>query len=143
MKTWLYQLDAKKWSPNLFRCAIWEGRQWQWNRKRSRPADAVPDPGDALLFFYTMGTKEPGIYGWGIIDRCEDFGDDKMLNFTPTAPTNHLKVDPWWDTECERIVTEIRPMPNAGTLLEVPENLVPQIRRGIKRWVYHAGGEAI
>jgi hypothetical protein len=140
MKMWLYQLSGEKWAPNLFRCAIWEGRHWQWNRNEIRPTNGIPVPGDVLLFFYTMGTKEPGVYGWGIIDRCEDFGDKKMLNFTPTAPTNHLKVDPWWDSECKGIVTEIREQgANFATLFEIPETLVPQIRQGIKRWVYHAG----
>ena len=144
MKTWLYQLNSDKWATNLFRCAIWEGRQWQWNQNEIRPTTGIPAPGDVLLFFYTKGSDEPGIYGWGIIDRCEKFDNKTMLNYTPTAPTNHLKVDPWWDDECEGITTEIRANQAAfATVFEIPETLVPKIRRGIKRWLYHAGGEAV
>lgn len=143
MKTWLYQLNSKLWATNLFRCAIWQGRQWQWNRKKARPNNAIPDPGDVLVFFYTQESDEPGIYGWGIIDRCEAFGDETMLNFTPTAPTNHLKVDPWWDNECKRIVDEIRANQAAfATVFEIPDALVPQIRLGIKRWLYRADDAA-
>ncbi len=143
MKTWLYQLNGDKWSPNLFRCAIWEGRQWQWNQNEIRPTTGIPTPGDVLLFFYTMGTRDTdgtkasGIYGWGVIDRCEKFDNETMLNFTATAPTNQLKVDPWWDDECEGITTEIRAnQAMFATVFEIPEKLIPQIRRGIKRWVY-------
>jgi len=62
--------------------------------------------------------------------------------FTPTAPTNHLKLDPWWDDECRSVTNEVRGvMKNGKTLFLVPKTHVPQINRGIKRWLYQAGSE--
>jgi len=66
MSMWLYQMNERFWASKLFRRTIWEGRHWKWNRGEIKPANAVPEPGDTLVFSYAKtNCDEPGIYGWG------------------------------------------------------------------------------
>lgn len=149
MRMWLYQLNQTKWPPELFRRDIWEGEPWHFRCGQIR-GEAAPKLGDVVVFFYAQtGGSDPGIYGWAVIDRIEkverdgDGGRDleDRLYFIPSAPTNHLKMDPWWNGEAKGITDEIRgglttaSLFQAGELTDVPENTVRRIRAGIKKWL--------
>ena len=82
----------------------------------------------------------------GVVDRIEkvrrdgDAGPDleDRLYFIPSAPTNHLKMDPWWDGdkgEVKKMTDEIRGGMPAATLFLIPEAEIRQNRDGIKRWL--------
>ena len=34
--------------------------------------------------------------------------DSKTLYFRPVAPTNHLKMHPWWNDEAQDLAKEVR-----------------------------------
>lgn len=133
MSTWLYQLSQKHWPPEVFRYEIREGHRWGWDYGK-KVGDSSPALGDTVVFFYSPSNgKNPGIYGWAVIERCDE--DRSMIYFIPTHPSDHLKMDPWWDDEAKEIVDAIRgkmPRPN---LFQVPEELVARIRVGVKRWL--------
>lgn len=141
MSTWLYQLNETKWSRQIFRGDIWENRQWHWEVGAIREAlGQRPQSGDVIIFFYAeTRCEEPGIYGWAVVDRFDDYSEKekKRLYFVPAAPTNHLKLDPWWDDDAKTITKEIRGEVPLATLFLVGQEHVQQIRRGIKRWLHH------
>jgi hypothetical protein len=132
MTMWLYQLSEKEWSTRLFLAEIWENQHWHWSFNTKR-GEGEPQRGDTVLFFYApKDCDAPGIYGWGVIDRWEPH----TIYFTPTAPTNHLKMDPWWDDkEVKEIVDEIRENMPRATLFRIQDEIVPKIRKGIKKWL--------
>ena len=108
MATWLYQLSANVWSPERFRLEIWEGERWHWPVGGKSSGGTWPQPGDSVVFFYapTHGT-DPGFYGWAaVLEWYED--SSSPLYFRPTAPSDRLKMDPWWDDEAKELALEIR-----------------------------------
>lgn len=157
MRMWLYQLNQTTWPPELFRRDIWEGQLWHFRCGEIRRANGAsrqetPKLGDIVVFFYFKkpgrDPGEPGIYGWGVIDRIEkNDGDhaghdhEDRLYFIPSTPTNHLKMDPWWDEkggEVQQIIDAIRrDMPQATLFDSASANgeVVQRIRKGIKRWL--------
>jgi hypothetical protein len=129
-------MAPKQWPPNSFRKEIWENQRSDWPHRRIK-GNKTPEPGDVVVFFYApTGGTDPGVYGWAVVERCT-----KKLYFIPTAPTNHLKMDPWWDDNVKHIVKEIRGPARVGTLfqvdpkLQVTPNLDRKIRHGIKKWL--------
>jgi hypothetical protein len=144
---WLYQLNQEKWPPGLFRRDIWEGVPWHFKcgliRKPSEGEGSLT-LGDVVVFFYTEAKgQEPGIYGWAVVDRIDKVdggGLEDRLHFIPSAPTNHLKMDPWWDKQVEEITGRIRKPLYTATLfefgvLEVTQGTPKEIRDGIKKWL--------
>jgi hypothetical protein len=133
MGMWVYQLSERYYRPGLFRTEIWENQRWHWQfGRKTGKANTSPVAGDTVVFFYApTGCKEPGFYGWGVIDRC----DSDVIYFTPTTPTNHLKMDPWNNDEATLVIGEIRHSTNQATLFPVPAKTIPKIRRGIKKWL--------
>ena len=133
MSTWLYQLNPKSWTPEVFRFEIWEGKHWHWGYGSKRSAD-VPGIGDTIVFFYApSGGDDPGSYGWAVLERCDV--DNKILYFLPVAPTNRLKMDPWWDDQVQEIVDRIRGAVPRATLFPVDLDEAKVIRAGIRRWL--------
>lgn len=137
MSTWLYQLNPAQWSPETFRFEIWEGKHWNWNYGTKRGSEA-PAAGDTVIFFYapTRG-DDPGIYGWAVIERFDEANNG--LYFIPVAPTDRLKMDPWWGENAKRIVDAIRGRMKQGTLFQVGSDEVMSIRKGIRMWLSCAG----
>jgi hypothetical protein len=135
MSMWMFQLSQKYWSPQNFRCDIWEGRSWHWGHQKIQSSNHIqPQPGDVMFFFFSKDKcDEPGIYGWAVVDRLQN----ETIYFTPTAPTNHLKIDPWWNTKDvqEKIIDVIRRKQPQATVFEVPDEIVPLVKRGMKRWL--------
>ena len=101
-----------------------------------------------MVFFYCKtGGSDCGIFGWGVIDRIEkyqaneDVRDSELEDrfyFTPSAPTNYLKMDPWKDSEMENATDTIRGKITTATMFfipETPEDLIRKIQKGINTWL--------
>lgn len=138
MSMWLYQLSQNSpWPPERFRLEIWEGRPWHWNHG-NKIGDGEPDAGDTLVLFYSKsGGAGFGFYGWAVIEKYDGKSepDYPTLYFTPTAPTDHLKMDPWNTAEAQKLVDAIRGRVPLATLFLVPEKFEPEVRRGIRLWL--------
>src|SRR5687767_15512833 len=102
MSSWLYQISATEWNPERFRVEIWENERWSWTVGRAVSAQESPAPGDGIVFFYVpTGTKDPGFYAWAVV--LEWYEETKRIYFRPVAPSNQLKMHPWWNTEARRL----------------------------------------
>lgn len=133
MSTWLYQLNQKDWPPATFRYEIWENERWHWTYGEKRGDDPIR-VGDVVVFFYAPASgNAPGIYAWAVVERWDE--QSKTIYFIPTAPTNHLKMDPWWDGNAQSVVDEIRGNMKQATLFFVTDNAACKVRQGIKRWL--------
>ena len=132
MSTWLYQLNAQDWSPETFRYEIWEGKPWRWGYGTKRGA-AELEAGDTLIFFYApTKCSDPGFYGWAVLERHRE--EDSLLYFTPTAPTNRLKLDPCWDEgTTKKLVDKIRGRMTQATLFLIEPTELRQLRAALRR----------
>ena len=133
MSTWLYQLNPQEWSPETFRFEIWEGKHWHWGSGNKR-GSAEPQVGDTVVFFYVpSGGDDPGIYGWAVLEKWD--AASKTLYFIPAAPTDRLKMDPWWDDQVKALVAKIRGKMNQATLFEMDQAATCELRAGVRRWL--------
>lgn len=135
MSSWLYQLSTDRWSPERYRLEIWEGERWNWSVGTKPLKAPLPKPGDIVAFFYApSGGTDPGFYGWAIV--LEWYGaSDSPLYFRPSAPSDRLKMDPWWDDEAKIIADQIRGQVKQSTLWPISDKEALAIRRGIARWL--------
>jgi hypothetical protein len=135
MTTWLYQISPEQWSPERYRFEIWEGERWAWPVGSKSSGGELPEPGDVIVFFYSpTGGMDPGFYGWAVV--LEWFpGSSTPLAFRPVAPSDHLKMHPWWDDEAIELADVIRGKMKRRTLWIVPEELVARLRQGITSWL--------
>jgi hypothetical protein len=132
---WLYQLSPSVWSPERYRLEIWEGERWNWPVGRTSGEGQVPKPGDTVVFFYApSGGTDPGFYGWAVVLEWYE-PSSNQLYFRPTAPSDALKMFPWWDDEAERMANDIRGKMKQRTLWIVQPELAVQVRRGISTWL--------
>jgi hypothetical protein len=101
-----------------------------------------PEPGDLLVTFFTKGDgTDPGFYGWAVIlDWLDEAGD--QLRFRPVAPSDSLKMCPWWSDEASAVADKIRGNMKQRTLWLVEDDLATQLRRGILNWVAGRASEA-
>lgn len=137
MTMWLYQMDQQKWPPNSYRLDIWENERWSWPVGRKGSGGSLR-AGDRIVFFYARsGGIEPGFYGWAVVLDWHE--DERGMYFRPVAPSDHLKMHPWWDDAAKRIADEIRGKVKQGTLWQVPDDLARTISIGITRWLGSAG----
>lgn len=138
MSTWMYQLNQKSWAPNRFRIEVWEGERWSWPVRTGLPKGSSLQAGDVIVFFYApSGGSDPGFYGWAVV--LEWYEDNRDLYFRAVAPTDHLKMHPWWDESAQALADTIRGKMKQRTIWNVPDKLVPELRNGITRWI---GGNA-
>jgi hypothetical protein len=136
MSYWLYQMDQTFWTPERYRLDIWENARWSWEVRKSA-SKTPPDPGDVVVFFYApTGGKAPGFYGWAVIAEWES--KYRQLYFTPVAPSNELKMRPWWDDRAKAIADKIRGRVKQGTFWPISQEQIGDIRRGISSWIYGA-----
>ncbi|MCC6579241.1 MAG: hypothetical protein IT440_02280 [Phycisphaeraceae bacterium] len=135
MAMWLYQLSQTNWSPNRYRIEIWESERWHWEVGNKSGHGTEPVQGDTVVFFYApSGGSDPGFYGWAVVlEWCS--GSPGELYFRPTAPSDTLKMYPWWDNEAEKIANKIRGNMPQRTLWLIDEETVPQLRHGIATWL--------
>lgn len=129
MSMWFYQMDQRQWLPSSYRLDIWENERWTWPVGR-KVSTASPEPGDRVVFFYApSGGIEPGFYGWAIVLDWHE--GERGMYFRPVSPSDHLKMDPWWDTNAKQIADKVRGRVKQGTLWEVPDELASLIAAGI------------
>jgi hypothetical protein len=136
MGTWLYQINQQQWPPERYRVEIWEGERWRWpvGQLVRGPSAEGPQAGDTVVFFYARtGGVDPGFYGWAVV--LEWLEREREMYFRPVAPSDWLKMDPWWDEVASGLADRIRGAVKQGTLWRVPEDLVPELRRGIAEWL--------
>lgn len=135
MSMWFYQLSPEVWSPERYRLEIWEGERWNWPVGVRSGEGQVPKPGDTVVFFYApSGGTDPGFYGWAVVLEWYP-PSSNQLYFRPTAPSDFLKMFPWWDADAERIANEIRGKVKQRTLWIVQPELAKQVRCGIAAWL--------
>jgi hypothetical protein len=136
MAMWFYQLSEQEWPAERYRLDIWENECVRW-RVGKISGDEQPKPGERVAFFYAKtGCREPGFYGWAVILRWES--EDKEIYFRPVAPSNQLKMHPWWDQpngNAARIADAIRGPQTQATLWPIRDELVGAIGAGIASWV--------
>ena len=56
------------------------------------------------------------------------------MYFRPVAPSDHLKMHPWWDADAQALADQIRGKVKQGTFWRVAEDLSATLRRSITRW---------
>ena len=135
MSTWLYQINQRFWPPERYRFEIWEGERWAWPAGKRSGAGAVPRQGDTIVFFYApSGGADPGFYGWAVTLEWRPESSNE-LHFRPAAPSDQLKMRPWWNETASTLANEIRGRMKQRTLWLVEEELVPQLRDGIAQWM--------
>ena len=60
------------------------------------------------------------------------------MYFRPVAPSDHLKMHPWWDSAAKEVADAVRGKVKQGTLWEVPDDLAAVISAGITAWLCHS-----
>jgi hypothetical protein len=134
MSAWLYQINQTLWSPERYRVEIWEGQDWAWPVGQKILKDHVPTIGDTLTFFYApTGGSDPGFYGWAVI--LEWIAEGGYLRFRAVAPSDHLKMHPWWDEKASHLADEIRGKVKQGTLWLMSESQAKHLRSHVGAWL--------
>jgi hypothetical protein len=132
MTMWLYQMSQTQWPPNSYRLDIWENERWRWPTGTRVPKGL--EPGDRVAFFYARkGGPEPGFYGWAVVLDLHD--DGRGMYFRPVAPSDHLKMDPWWDERAAAIADEVRGTVKQGTMWRIADETAKEISAGIAAWL--------
>jgi hypothetical protein len=136
MSTWLYQLNQENWTPQRYRLEVWEGQAWQWEVRTKVTQGHAPIAGDSVTFFYAKsGGTEAGFYGWAVILEWLPFDQTSQMTFRPVAPSDHLKMDPWWNPAAEKLADAIRRPIKQGTLWYMEEDLSRRLRSGVAAWL--------
>jgi hypothetical protein len=137
MTTWLYQMSEKYWSPERYRFEIWEGEKWAWPVGKKALGENVPQAGDTVAFFFAhYGGSDPGFYGWAVVLDWYANSDTPLM-FRPAAPSDHLKMHPWWNDEASQLADAIRGKMKQRTLWVVSDDLVDRLRQGVTAWMSH------
>lgn len=135
MSMWFYQLSQKRWSPERYRLEIWEHEKTRWSVGDKPPPRDVPEPGDTVVFFYApTGGNEPGFYGWAVVLKWYP-KSASPLYFRPVAPSDCLKMRPWWNETGAALADEIRGTVKQGTLWRVSQPLSEKLRSGLAAWM--------
>ena len=134
MNFWLYQMNATKWPIERYRAEVWEGSDVQnWGVGKIRSSVGLPQPGDMVMLFCVKASQiDPGIYGWGIVLRC----DESEMNFRLATPSDYLKMSPLWDEDIDETVANIRGTMPRYTLFEDRSRSLQHLRRRIAQHLY-------
>ncbi len=138
MAVWLYQMTVDKYSPTQFRHDVVEGNKtsgFYSHMIRSKSGNCPNWPDPIIFSFCPSGRRnpEPGIYGWGGINSEDKFSDE--IQFTPTRPTDFLKIHPAWDSDVKSLLKDIRKPVFTGTMWEVNSDDWIKIQIKIGEWV--------
>jgi hypothetical protein len=92
-----------------------------------------------VVFFYAKSAgTDPGFYGWAVVLEwypAPDSSEKDQLYFRPTAPSDFLKMHPWWDKDAEQVADDIRGKMKQRTLWLVQPELAAKVRRGVSTWL--------
>jgi hypothetical protein len=128
MTMWLYQINQELWSPERVRLELWEGERWSWPTRKFRTVER-PEPGDTVVFYCAKsGGSDPGFYGWAVV--TEYYEPAEELYFTPVAPTNYLKMTPWWNDDSESLADRIHGKMKQATLWRIDDDARDELRDG-------------
>ena len=137
MAYWLYQMSTEYFSHGRYRTEVWEGTpvtNWGIGESKRKPTEVLL--GDiVILFFARSGAHEPGIYGWGIITLF----DKEVINFRPASPSDYLKMNPLREEEVRDTVDEIRGGMPQGTMYEIADDQLRELRQKIAEHVFGLG----
>ncbi len=137
MTIWLYQMSAAEYSHEDYRAEVWEGRDTAWATGKISATNNKPQRGDTLVFYYVeTRADDPGIYGWAIVLGVRRDADG-YISFRPAAPSDHLKLNPLWDSDVEKTINSIRGRVAQGTMWPIDVGQFSTLRQKITR---HAGG---
>lgn len=135
MSVWLYQINQRKWKPERYRLEIWEGQDWAWPVGQKLTRGRTPQAGDTVVFFYApSGGTDAGFYGWAVVLEWFE-ASSAPLRFRPVAPSDCLKMDPWWGKRAAALADRIRGKVKQGTLWLFPEGAVTELRAGVAAWL--------
>lgn len=146
MASWLYQMTQGDYEPEFYRADVWENEISTWLARRitrKAPQQGDPVPGDQIVFFYAKkGGKQAGIYGWAVITDWRRLDDATLIDFRPAAPSDQLKMYPWWDDAVEQLIKGVRKRIAQGTMFWIDDGTAAKLKAGILQWVYgsSAGG---
>jgi hypothetical protein len=134
---WLYQLTQGEWPVNSYRLDIWEGERWRWEVKKVVGTEHRPAPGDTICFYYAKtDSPAPGFCGWAVVLQWVEEQEIRRVYFRPVAPSDQLKMRPWWSEEARRVADAVRgPVPR-GTLWPVSDQWAAAIGAGLANWVH-------
>src|SRR3989442_6666025 len=96
-----------------------------------------------VTFYAETGGTDPGFYGWAVIQEWIEEPTKEapsQLRFRPVAPSDVLKMRPWWDKEADSLADAIRGEMKQRTLWLVPDEQAKQFRRGMMGWVAASRG---
>ena len=131
----MYQMSADSYSVEEYRDEIWEGEMVKWPTGNVRTESGCRiSPGDTVaLVFVRTGTKEPGIYGWGVVAHYKE--DKGLFSFRPTFPSDYLKMNPIWDDQVSGLLDAIRGPVKVGTMWEMSSDHAAKMKRKIHDWI--------
>jgi len=135
MVTWLYQMAMGRFSPEIYRESVWEGETafgWPTFKIQSQKGER-PSIGDRVVFWFVKGSKEPGVYGWGVILKYKP--RSQCIDFRPVHPSDYLMMHPLYNEEVERLIDEIRGPFAQATMWPIEEQHAKLIREKIREWI--------
>lgn len=132
MRAWLYQMTIKEgWGPANYRAEVWEGRLITWPAKTLVHAEnRPPEPGDLILLFFAPSSKEPGVYGLGVITR--HWPRRRTVQFRLCPPSDQLKTDPIWSPSLKRWANRVRGAVPRGTMWVVSAEDLQYVRGRVR-----------
>jgi hypothetical protein len=80
------------------------------------------------------GGPDPGFYGWAVITEWYERDQFTGMYFRPVAPSDYLKMNPWWDAEARKLADDIRGRVKQGTLWFVTSEYASRLRAGVHAW---------
>ena len=90
---------------------------------------ATPSPSSTHL-----PVEKPGFYGWAV--SLEWYPNtDSPLYFRPVAPSDYLKMWPWWNQAAADLADDVRGTMKQGTLWRIPQPLAEKLRSGLAEWI--------
>jgi hypothetical protein len=65
------------------------------------------------------------------------------MYFRPVSPSDHLKMDPWWNKEVGVIADKVRGTVKQGTMWPVRDDLAREISAGITAWLTRSHRDSV
>jgi len=129
-------MNATRWPIERYRAEVWEGsdvQNWLVGEIRPSTPKGLPQPGDMMILCYVKTRQsDPGIYGWGIVLRCDEW----EINFRLASPSDYLKMNPVWDDDIDKTIAKFCGKWRQATLFEDKANSLRHLREKIAQHVY-------
>lgn len=128
-------MAVANWLSSEYRQEVWEENTIRWNvGKIYTKNNKSIEPGDIVYLFYAKTrNEEPGIYGWGIINKYNKLR--KRIDYRPVFPSDYLKMNPIWNKKISEVVDNIRGGMKQGTMWEIEEEYIKKLNKTIHNWL--------